>query len=936
MARLSAQMDAHPPSTRSRRVVMSDSDESDSSSDSDHSEASSVTTPRKTKPWETKSNQANLSRDDDSDDDSDDSDDSEDGLSGILRKTDSPKAIAPDFQRHTSSPVKRTSQPDRPIATPVRRNRLSMSPKNSVFDSANPLLSASKHATAGSKKNIFDDEPMAPTKIPDLHARPKPKSDLSAAGLRRPSKPIATPIKTPSSSMESANRAAYEEYKQAMKPRVPSASSMSIASPMKQNVEHQQRFQQAGGLSDADLAIMSGAGKQQAGFDRYNQSTTTPRVNYGVHGGPLVKDASLAGVNGNSSAPTPEFNYTPASTAGDVEALLPYILSNNDDDDDSSDEEEQPEEKDKKSSSKKATSRQTDERLVQEKEMGDRSHLVRKHWDAEFLKNMRLKGIVPGLSVTLMQHQRRGVRWLLGREVPTNNHKGGMLCDDMGLGKTVQSISLILSNPRGLHKKVPSKEGEPRECKATLVIAPLSLATQWEQEIKDKSPGLRVLKHHGPGRTSDPHVFREYDVIVTTYQTLASEIKKDSSPLLGVKFWRVILDEAHTIKNKRSQMYQATCRVFADRRWCLTGTPVQNNIDELQALLQFIRVPPYDDPVVWKQHIAGPLSREGAARTAMAKLHLVLSGLMLRRTKAVLKDSKMNMKARRVHQVDIQFQPDERAFYDAVNDRIGSQIDTIANGSMMQALTLLLRLRQICDHRYLVSKEAATGEHLDEFEGYSAEADDGKDLDDLADMFADMGMDGTGSSSTSSGDNKVSINGKDVHASAKVVKLLELLKSDPRKTIVFSQFTKFFDVIEPFLMRENIRYVKYDGSMPIKKRDAALATLRTDPDTTVLLCSLKCGALGLNLTCANRVVLLDPWWNPMVSEQAIDRVHRIGQTVDVDVYEFSVADSVEKKIMQLQDKKRKLAGSVINGDRELMKEVSSLSRAELLFVFGRA
>lgn len=511
-----------------------------------------------------------------------------------------------------------------------------------------------------------------------------------------------------------------------------------------------------------------------------------------------------------------------------------------------------------------------------------------------------------------------------------------MLCDDMGLGKTVQSISLILSNPRGLHAKTASKDGEPRECKATLVIAPLSLATQWEQEIKDKSPGLRVLKHHGPGRTSDSHVFRDYDVIVTTYQTLSSEIKKDNSPLLGVKFWRVILDEAHTIKNKRSQMYQAACRVFADRRWCLTGTPVQNNIDELQALLQFIRVPPYDDPVVWKEQISGPLSKEGAARTAMAKLHLVLSGLMLRRTKAVLKDSKMNMKARRVHQVDIEFQPDERAFYDAVNERIGSQIDTISNGSMMQALTLLLRLRQICDHRYLVSKEAATGGHLDEFEGYSAEADDGKDLDDLADMFADMGMDGAGSSSTSSGDNKVSINGKDVHASAKVVKLLELLKADPRKTIVFSQFTKFFDVLEPFLIRENIRYVKYDGSMPIRKRDAALATLRADPDTTVLLCSLKCGALGLNLTCANRVVLLDPWWNPMVSEQAIDRVHRIGQTVDVDVYEFSVVDSVEKKIMQLQDKKRKLAGSVINGDRELMKEVSTLSRAELLFVFGRA
>lgn len=896
---------------------MSDSDESDSdSSDSDDSQTSSVATPRKTKPWESPGYKASVGGDDS--DDSDESDDSEsdpeDGLAGILKKTDSPKAIAPDFQRHTAPAVK---QPERPIATPVRRNRLSMSPKNSVFNSANPLLSASKKATAGTKGNIFDDDPIS---------TPRSKPDFASAGLRKPSKPISTPIKTPSSSMESANRAAYEEYKQSMKPKPTPVSTFSIPLPTQQNVEHQQRFQ-SGGLSENDLAIMTG--RPQAGADRFNQNNNTPRVNYGVRGPSVVRDASLAGVNG-SVAPTPEFNYTPASTAGDVEALLPYILSNNDEDEESS-EDEVVEDK-----PKKATSKKTEERAAQEKEMGDRSHLVKKHWDAEFLKNMRYKGIVPGLSVTLMQHQRKGVRWLLGREVPTNNHKGGMLCDDMGLGKTVQSISLILSNPRGLHPKVASKEGEPRECKATLVVAPLSLATQWEQEIKDKSPSLKVLKYHGTSRTSDPDVFRKYDVVVTTYQTLASEVKKEKSPLLGVKFWRVILDEAHTIKNKRSQMYQATCRVVSDRRWCLTGTPVQNTIDELQALLQFIRVPPYDDPVIWKQHISGPLSNKGAARTAMAKLHLVLSGLMLRRTKAVLKDSKMNMKARRVHQVDIEFQPHEKAFYDAVNERIGSEIDTIANGSMMAALTLLLRLRQICDHRYLVSKDAATGAHLDDFEGYSAEADDGKDLDDLADMFADMGMEGTGGAAPASGDNKVSINGKDVHASAKVVKLLELLKADPRKTIVFSQFTKFFDVIEPFLVRENIRYVKYDGSMPIKRRDAALATLRTDPDTTVLLCSLKCGALGLNLTCANRVVLLDPWWNPMISEQAIDRVHRIGQTVDVDVYEFSVNDSVEKKIMLLQDQKRKLANSVVNGDRELMKEVSSLSRAELLFVFGRS
>lgn len=318
----------------------------------------------------------------------------------------------------------------------------------------------------------------------------------------------------------------------------------------------------------------------------------------------------------------------------------------------------------------------------------------------------------------------------------------------------------------------------------------------------------------------------------------------------------------------------------------------------------------------------------------MTQLHLVLSGLMLRRTKAVLKDAKMKMKARRVHQVSIEFQPDERHFYDALSGRIAEKIDSVVSLGTMQALVLLLRVRQVCNHRYLVSKEAAGGDMIDELEDMSSKADESKDLDDLADLFADMGMDGDGGQGDVQGDNKVSIDGKDVHASAKIAKLLELLNADRRKTIVFSQFTKFFDVIEPFLLREGIRYVRYDGSMPPKKRDAALATLRTDPDTTVLLCSLKCGALGLNLTCANRVVILDPWWNPMVSEQAIDRVHRIGQTVDVDVYEFIVADTVETRIKQLQDKKRNMADSIINLDKDLMKKTNSLSMDELRFLFA--
>ncbi|KAF4547642.1 SNF2 family N-terminal domain-containing protein 9 [Elsinoe fawcettii] len=727
-------------------------------------------------------------------------------------------------------------------------------------------------------------------------------------------------------------------------------------------------------------------------------------------------------------------------------------------------------------------------------------------------------GTVEGMAVKLLPHQVEGVSWMLDKEIGERKKngvlpKGGILADDMGLGKTIQSVTLILTNPRpapdskppeGTKRKMPGKEVG----KGTLVIAPLALIKQWEAEIKTRvssSHALKVLVHHGSNRTKSHLELKKYDVVITTYQIIASEHAGSSDHDEGIKvgcfglhWYRIILDEAHSIKNRSAKSTQACCALKSWYRWCLTGTPMQNNLDELQSLIHFLRIKPYNDLSHWKQQITGPM-KNGKGQFAIKRVQYFLKAFMKRRTKDILKQEGalnfggkkdaegkksdgMKIVKREIHSVICDLDDYEREFYDKLAQRANDRLQDMMGGEKTDyigALVLLLRLRQACNHPQLIKSAMANDKDALATAGIGGsqsptKASASHDVDDLADMLgglevktktcdvcqvkldpkqvesgsvrctdceadlnlteskqkkkvsehqpkkskqpavkrrqprkiiedsddeddegegewlveptphpgsfgkaggtddenAEGGGDTLGSidsitdsdsdegvrirkptrrstprTSTAStsgsdsdsdhpaprGSSSISYSSSS-YPSTKIRHLLRILTTETpeHKVIVFSQFTTMLDLIQPHLSHSRIPFVRYDGSLPNPVREAALHSLRTDPSVRVLLCSLKCGSLGLNLTAASRVVIVEPFWNPFVEEQAIDRVHRLNQTVDVKVYKLTVKESVEERILELQEKKRELAKAAIEGG----KTVGKLSMKDLLGLFG--
>ncbi|OQN98356.1 hypothetical protein B0A48_15623 [Cryoendolithus antarcticus] len=718
-------------------------------------------------------------------------------------------------------------------------------------------------------------------------------------------------------------------------------------------------------------------------------------------------------------------------------------------------------------------------------------------------------GTVEGLTVKLLPHQVEGVKWMIDKEIGQRKRNGvlphgGILADDMGLGKTVQSVALLLTNPRPAADAKPDfpKQKMPGKgvTKCTLVVAPLALIKQWEGEIKSKvtrSHSMKVLIHHGPSRTKSAAELKKYDVVITTYQILASEhagssLDRPGGPRIGcfgVHWYRLILDEAHTIKNRNAKSTQACYALESWYRWCLTGTPMQNNLDELQSLIKFLRVKPYCEMSEWKNSITGPM-KNGRGGIAMKRLQLFLQAFMKRRTKNILKkegalnfggktdeDGKpksggMQIVKREVFTTECVFDDAEQQFYDRLSARAESRLKDIqesGKGDYIGALVILLRLRQACNHPHLI--EAAMSKDKDALTTGSTQSGaqtprkmkvDTDEMDDLASLMggvtvqnkscdvcqadlsaqatksgagrcedceedlrvlrgkerkkkqekrakresikteesraaparrnrkvlidsddeddagewiaagperyidygraggtddedAEGGGDTLGSVDTGDEDSEpsdsVSENDEDsgpdspiignlapshkpAHKpSTKIRHLLRILHAETpkHKTIVFSQFTSMLDLIEPHMRHASIRFVRYDGSMRPDAREASLNSLKTDPKTRVLLCSLKCGSLGLNLTAASRVVIVEPFWNPFVEEQAIDRVHRLNQTVDVKVFRLTVLNTVEERILALQEKKRELAAAALEGG----KTVGKLSMQDIMSLFRR-
>ncbi|KAI0904044.1 SNF2 family N-terminal domain-containing protein [Ustulina deusta] len=372
------------------------------------------------------------------------------------------------------------------------------------------------------------------------------------------------------------------------------------------------------------------------------------------------------------------------------------------------------------------------------------------------------KARIEGLRVRLLPHQVEGVEWMKNRELgPVKKGKvpkGGLLADDMGLGKTLQSISLILTNSKPADK-------HPGVEKTTLVVAPLALIRQWEAELKEKiedSHKLKVLVHHGPQRTKSFEDLRRYDVVITTYQILVSEHNHCNASVkagcFGLHWYRVILDEAHTIKNRNAKATKACYELRSVYRWCLSGTPIQNSLDELQSLVKFLRIKPYDDLREWKDHFELPM-KSGKGHVAIQRLHSVLQCFMKRRTKDILKqdgalstgpsegtgdkDGKsatpsFKVTERKVVSIAAQFAPAERRFYDRLEQRTDKSLEAMMRVKVnyASALVLLLRLRQACNHPKLV--EGKLEKDRDALSEETRPKKNDADVDALADLLGGL------------------------------------------------------------------------------------------------------------------------------------------------------------------------------------------------------
>ena len=751
-----------------------------------------------------------------------------------------------------------------------------------------------------------------------------------------------------------------------------------------------------------------------------------------------------------------------------------------------------------------------------------------------------------GLKAKLMPHQVKGLAWM--KKMEEGSNKGGILADDMGLGKTIQSIALMLSRPSGSTKR------------PTLVVTPVALMDQWRREILKVVRGnaaLSVLLLHGPHAHTPWARVKHYDVVLTSYGTLSSELrrklnweeklklnpdakksKKDEFPVLDDKafFHRIFLDEAQNVKNRATKTAMAACRVNAEFRWCLSGTPMQNSVEEIYSLIKFLRIRPYCDWEKFAKDISRPLKAryEMAQKRAMEKLQTLLKAILLRRTKKSQIDGEPILQLPEKHTVETRaiFNQDQLDFYKALETQSQIQFNKfVKNGTVgrnySRALVLLLRLRQCCCSPQLVTNSAdfitdsgvegidlvANAKELptdavarireqedmecpicmDAVENpiifnpcghalchdcFSRMADDvrvetadnvkcphcrakidTKKITDFAsfnDVYGngprasdlDVEEDAQEETDEDSSDDEVEGDGddngddlkdfiinddvsvepdsesededdldrvkkpkkaaqcsklklkctnevtgrkklrrkskgkkKEEHKSladlrkeglksraakkkylnqlskiyepcAKIDKTLELLneiynRGLGEKTIVFSSFTSFLDLVEvPLHKDENLsNYTRYDGSMTPKDRNEAVLRFTDDPHCRVMLVSLKAGNAGLNLTVANHVLLLDPFWNPFVEHQAADRCHRIGQKREVTVHRVLIGEegvdhaaesarvfTVEDRILELQEKKRKLVESAL--DENAASGISRLGVRELGYLFG--
>ncbi|RPD62100.1 hypothetical protein L226DRAFT_509025 [Lentinus tigrinus ALCF2SS1-7] len=611
------------------------------------------------------------------------------------------------------------------------------------------------------------------------------------------------------------------------------------------------------------------------------------------------------------------------------------------------------------------------------------------------------------LKVQLLPFQLESLSWF--KEQEQGPWSGGMLADEMGMGKTIQMISLLVSD---------------HGAKPNLVVAPTVAIMQWRNEIELHTDNLlKTLVWHGGSRETSIQALKKYDVVLTSYAVLEScfrkehsgfkrkgRIVKEKSPLHGIRWNRVILDEAHNIKERATNTAKATFELQAKYRWCLSGTPLQNRVGELYSLVRFLGGDPFsyyfckdcdckslhwrfsdkrscDDcghspmkhTCFWNNEILTPIQKNGMlgpGAIAFKKLKILLDRMMLRRTKIQRADD-LGLPPRTVIIRRDYFSPEEKELYLSLFSDAKRQFNTyVDSGTVLNnysnIFSLLTRMRQMACHPDLVLRsknnagvfvqddvgEGTVCRLCNEFAEDAIQAKCRHIFDrECIKQYLEASLEATPACPVCHVALTIDLEAPAIElenenvktrqgilgrldldkwrSSSKIEALVEelsnLRKQDATtKSLVFSQFVNFLDLIAYRLQKAGFTICRLEGTMSPQARDATIKYFMNNVHVTVFLVSLKAGGVALNLTEASRVYLMDSWWNPAVEYQAMDRIHRLGQRRPVQAIKLVVEDSIESRIIQLQEKKAAMVDATLSTDESAM---GRLTPQDLGFLF---
>ena len=452
----------------------------------------------------------------------------------------------------------------------------------------------------------------------------------------------------------------------------------------------------------------------------------------------------------------------------------------------------------------------------------------------------------------LRTYQDEGFRWI---NFLDDFELGGILADEMGLGKTVQTLAFL----QHLKQKRKKELTKGKKLKPVLIVAPTSVVTNWCYEVKRFTPDLTYLLLQGPQRKALFKEIPNHDIIITSYALL----RLDKPELERHQFEYFIIDEAQNIKNPTASVTKAAKAIPSRGRLALTGTPTENRPLELWSIIDFVMPGYLGSEEFFKTNIEKPILESENSANVTKFLNAKTRPFIMRRTKAeVEKDLPPKIES----VVHVEMTSSQAQLYAQVLEEVRPKVlDAIekkgVGGASISILAALLRLRQICNHPNSI-------EALKDIQGFES----GK-FNLLKDLVVDALANG-------------------------------------RKILLFSQFREMLGIIRRWLEQDKVNHLYLDGTT--KNRQDLIDEFNTNPDVKLFLISLKAGGTGLNLTAADTVFIYDPWWNPAVESQAVDRAHRIGQTKAVSVYRLVTENSVEQKIMALKAKKSKVVDALMN------------------------